>query len=279
MSKCPKCEAELREGLSFCPKCGEIIGIAKMNKHSVNSKSVRENSSKKKNTALKICLWILLLPIMITIAIIKNSKLKKNVKIIFISVLWFCVIILCATTNQNSNEKNTGNDITSESPKEAIEEEKQDVVTEDAKSQNEIDENEIKYHGNKTINKLITDYNSLAEVTITPDMVSNGAYSFNAKVNVNGVSLLIYKSDAGVFIDYSQEAKHDSHIYPLFRDFAKTLNPDITNDEIQMGFAELRTGNWKNYTKYNMNGIECTYLAQKLTDGKIRYTIKTGYIG
>jgi hypothetical protein len=238
------------------------------------SPKLKMNSSQKKNTVLMICLWILLLPIMLTITIIKSKKINKNIKIILVAVLWFCVIVI-GVTNQNSNEKDTENDTTTESTKKVIEEEKQDIVTEDTKSENEIDEKKIKYHGNKTINKLITEYNTLAEVAITPDMVSNGAYSFNAKVSCNGVSLLIYKSDAGIFIDYSQEANDDSQIFTLFRDFAKTLNSDITDDEIQTGFDELRTGDWQNYTKYDMNGIECTYSSQKLTDGQIRYTVKT----
>lgn len=286
MNKCPKCKANLRNGLSFCPKCGEIIERTKISTPNVDTNPLKADKYQKKNPILKILLWIFLFPIMLTITIIKSKKMNANTKLFLGAAFWICVIII-SIANLNSKEIKYSNNTSTEIPSESTELDNQYIKNEEKKlekklekesekkSEKESDKKEIQYHENKTINKIITAYNEVAEVTITPDMVSNGAYSFNANIICNEVFVNIYKSDAGIFIDYTQEAKKDTQVFTLFRDFAKTLNPKITDKEIKKGFDKLRTGDWKNYTKYDMKGIECTYTTQKLINGQIRYTIKT----
>lgn len=79
-----------------------------------------------------------------------------------------------------------------------------------------------------------------------------------------------------MFVDYSEEAVSDEHIYPVFRDFTKSMNPILTDEEIAKAWEELKTGEYDYYSnKYNLGGIKVSYVTSKLNNGEIRYTIKT----
>ena len=97
--KCPNCGSELRKGLSFCPKCGNVVS---QNKQEVapdqNSQSVQP---KKKTSVWKIILGILFFPIALTIIIAKNKKMKPIMKIVLIVILWIFVLVVGAS---NSDE-------------------------------------------------------------------------------------------------------------------------------------------------------------------------------
>jgi len=190
--------------------------------------------------------------------VVRQAKKKRSIwKILF--VLLLLVAVSNAITNQGKKE---------------------DVVKkEDAsKDKNRKDKKQnVKYHGDSVINQIITEYNDNAEIKITTDMVSNGAYHFNAKVSINDVGIIIYNSGGNVFIDYRLEDENDNKIFSLFRDFAVVLNPDITKKEIKQGFKELRTNKYQAYTEYDMMGILCTYSCTDLNGGGKQYLVKTKY--
>lgn len=147
--------------------------------------------------------------------------------------------------------------------------------------QQSIDTNTIKYHSNKTINKLINNFNEILvedeEVEITQDMVRKGAYDFSANISVNGVWITIYDSSNGLFVDYQLESADDTPISSLFYRFIKATNSNITDDEISLAWSELQTNKYQNYNYYNFDKFQCTYAKQQLVNGEYRYTIKTGY--
>ena len=132
------------------------------------------------------------------------------------------------------------------------------------------------YHSNTRIDHLISVYNEIAEYPISPDMISDGAYDFSANISCNDVFIMITASDDnGFFIDYKIEAKDDSSIKPLFRDFCKSLNSDINDNDINSAWSALQTKEYKNYNNYKFKGIECTYtVSMQLSNGAYRFAVK-----
>ena len=141
--------------------------------------------------------------------------------------------------------------------------------------------NTIKYHSNKTINKLINNFNEILvedeDIKITQDMVGKGAYDFSANISINGVWITVYDSSNGLFVDYQLEAADDTPISSLFYKFIKATNSNVTDDEISLAWSELQTEKYQNYDYYEFDKFQCTYSKQKLVNGDYRYTIKTGY--
>lgn len=134
----------------------------------------------------------------------------------------------------------------------------------------------VKYHNNEHINRLLAAYNAIAEYPITPEMVQDGAYDFKANVSCNGVWIAIYAtSNNGMFVDYDDEAANDGAIQPIFRDFCKALNSDITDDDANSAWEILQTEEYQNYSPYDFEGIECTYSESPLSNGEHRYIVKT----
>ena len=137
----------------------------------------------------------------------------------------------------------------------------------------------VKYHNNKTVNQLITDYNAIATTQITPEMVSDGAYDYVAQVSFGDVFVRLTATEKKTFVDYEIEAASDEALYVYFHDFCLALDPALTEDQINGGWAELQTGKYINYSPYDLDGIEVTYDARSLNNGGYRYTIKSGYAG
>ena len=105
-------------------------------------------------------------------------------------------------------------------------------------------------------------------------MVETGAYNFTANVSCNGVWIMI-SANNGMSVDFSDEAANDEDIQPIFRDFCKALNSNITNDDVNSTWGILRTGKYQNYSSYDFDGIKCTYSETPLVNGEYRYSVKT----
>lgn len=270
--KCPNCGNELRRSLSFCPKCGNVVSQVKPD--STQTANNWAAQTKKKTPIWKIILGILFFPIALTIMIAKNKKLKPIIKIVLIVTLWGLVLAV-SVSNMDKTTLNNDSNISDSSYKEQIDDETPTVNYDKQISAPESNA-AVNYHNSKDINRLLTSYNSIAEYPITPEMVRNGAYDFNANISCNGVWIAIYASgNNGIFVDYSDEAANDSAIYPIFRDFCKTLNPEITSEDVDATWTILQTKKYQNYDAYDFEGIECTYSESPLSNGDHRYIIKT----
>ena len=224
----------------------------------------------------KIILGIIFFPITLTIIIAKNKKIKPVVKIALIVILWIFVLVVGAS---NYDEKpNNDNNILDSTYEEKVD---NGVPTSDSEQLVTPKLEEIvvvKYHNNEYINKLLTDYNAIAEYPITPEMVQKGAYNSTANVSCNGVWIRISAtSNNGIFVDYDDEAANDETIQPIFRDFCKALNSEITDDDVDSVWEILQTEKYQNYNAYNFEGVECTYAESLLVNGEHRYILKTNY--
>lgn len=133
------------------------------------------------------------------------------------------------------------------------------------------------YHSNAQIEQLLTSYNEVAEYQISPDMVSEGAYPSSANILCNSVNIRINVNDDGdIFVDYEIEAADDTAVEPLFRDFCKALDPNVTNENVETAWKALQTKEYQNYNSYKFNEIECTYsVSMQLSNGDYRFTVKS----
>lgn len=270
--KCSNCGSELRKGLSFCPKCGNVVSQLKQdNAQEANNWAVQ---TKKKTSVWKIVLGILFFPIALTIIIVNNKKINPIMKIALIVILWVFVLVV-GTSNSEKSISNNDSNISDNNYEEQINDE---IPTANNGEQLSSTESNVavNYHNNKDINRLLTSYNSIAEYPITPEMVQNGAYNFKANISCNGVWIAISAtSNNGIFVDYNVEAANDAAIYAIFRDFCKALNSEITSEDVVAAWAILQTEKYQNYNPYNFEGIECTYSESSLSNGEHRYNVKT----
>ena len=130
-----------------------------------------------------------------------------------------------------------------------------------------------KYVNDDLLNQLIIDYNENAEFKI--EQSRTGAYPFNAIMMCNSVYIMAYNSNA-VYVDFSIEDWDDSNIYPVFRDFLKTMDSSLSDDMIYFGWNELLTGKYIGYKYYDIGEIECSCWVNQVSNGKYSYTVKTG---
>lgn len=141
----------------------------------------------------------------------------------------------------------------------------------------EVEENKKNiYNPDDNIERLITEYNQISEFKIGENNIRQGAYDFNACASCNGVWIMIYDSTK-MYVDFSIDAYDDSRIYPIFRDFCKVLNKNLTDEEILAGWSELQTGKYKAYNYFCLGGIQCSYSGFRPEIGAMtQYTIKIG---
>ena len=130
-----------------------------------------------------------------------------------------------------------------------------------------------RYVNDDVLNQLIDDYNAIAEFDL--EQWRTGAYSFNVIMSCNGVYIMAYNSSS-IFVDLSIEDWDDKRIYPVFRDFIKTLDNAVTDDEISAGWNELLTGKYIGYEYYDIGNVECMCSIKNMNNGSISYIVKTG---
>ena len=84
---------------------------------------------------------------------------------------------------------------------------------------------------------------------------------------------MIYDSK-DIFVDLSIEDWDDSHIYPVFRDFIKTLDCDVLESEIKSGWNDLLTGKYIGYKYRNIGNTKCSGVLNKLSNGINSYAFE-----
>lgn len=191
--------------------------------------------------------------------------MKRLLLVFFALILW----VSCAACSSSNERIET---ISSEGLDSEI------SVTQEEIIQTEINVTEIEYHKNAHINRLINSYNELATYPISAEMITDGAYDFRALVSCNGVGIIIDATENnGLFIDFEDENLDDELIKVLFRDFCKTINPQVTDDDIDSIWAILQSEKPTVYTPYNFGGIDCAYYITALNNGETRFKLKTTY--
>lgn len=226
----------------------------------------------------------------------KYRKFNKSVRIIVSAFFAFLIVISMGKNNKSDNNTTDGKWIQStvgrrnervipeeiltesarETKRELIESKPQTTeIMKDSEKNLEIEEETILYHNDSVINRLIIDYNGVAEFPIDQNHIGNGAYNFSANASCNGVWIIIYNSKR-LFVDFSIQDFDDTHIYPILRDFFKVMDENLTDEKIADGWKELKTGKYIAYNYYGIGNIECSCWIQKLNNGKISYLVKTG---
>lgn len=108
---CNKCGNQMNGESKFCNKCGAESGtvindlevpteqpIPNSISNNLQTKQLQYTNPKGSRVILMVILWVLFLPIMAIIYILKSEKLKKRLKaVLIIAILLFCIIIIYAT--------------------------------------------------------------------------------------------------------------------------------------------------------------------------------------
>lgn len=121
MRVCDKCGTQVKDGLSFCQKCGNILGEAATSANQTATYPPVPAKPKKKIGCLTVLLWIFFLPIMIIVTIAKSEKMSKKQKAIWIMalVVVFLLIGIFAPRDDTSTPNGTAN--SSPSPSSQVE--------------------------------------------------------------------------------------------------------------------------------------------------------------
>ena len=102
MKICKNCGNQIEDDALVCPYCGCVS----KNKHEENNTLSDQfaPAKKKRKTWLWILGWIFFFPVPLTVLIYRSEKLKKNVKIALLAVLWLFVIFSVLTNDSTDSE-------------------------------------------------------------------------------------------------------------------------------------------------------------------------------
>lgn len=255
--KCPKCGSELRKGLSFCPKCGEVVSTTGTTAQKNNT--IGNDVSKKKTPPWLIVLAVLFFPFSLTYLLIKTKKLKTPVKIVLIVLLWVFVIVVGNSESEDTTNTDVGN--VNNSTDMAMTEDNSDTSE---KVENtaapsvtnvptEVPEEDV-YH---VIDTFIEKYNAVATTKMTDAIEINIDKSSNyyrteyrtlnnavAKLcNVGGATIEIVSTDewlTGYNIRVYLTTDSVDLADEVFSAIVKIVYPDITDEVLQTGKDDLR---------------------------------------
>lgn len=303
--KCPKCGSELRKGLSFCPKCGDIVPTSTLPD---SSRKPDSSKAERKNFIWQIVLAVLaivLLPITLTFGIVKSKSLKSFVKVLLIIMIWGLVarIVSPETTTSNLNEAvslTEGND--SSNVQEEINEDNADFWSEraiqeatttsmptiEAEERSEdtndastvIDETEEKSNNIEedrlsNLNLFIERYNSIAGVPITDTFeidISKGSIYYRTEFRLyafkNAPALHgTIGTESVTLVNYGSVQKDELRIYITVDSLE--LVTDVFESYCKASDSDIKEEDFSNYYEHN-----------KLDSGYCSINIKniSGYI-
>lgn len=108
MRVCDKCGTRVKDGLSFCQKCGYILGEAAASANQTATYSPVPVKPKKKIGCLTVLLWIFFLPIMIIVTIAKSEKMNKKQKAIWITALVVVFLLFGIFSSKDNTSTSNG---------------------------------------------------------------------------------------------------------------------------------------------------------------------------
>lgn len=269
MRICDKCGTQVKDGLSFCQKCGNVLGDEPFSEKQTAAYSPSPIKPKKKIGCLTLFLWIFFLPIMIIVMIAKSEKLSKKQKTVWITVLVVVFLFIgiiapkdnTATTNgstgisANSNSSQS-NQVVNSNP---------DMTANFATKNNE-------YHSNDAINQIIAEFNKIADKKIEASQISKD-YTYQTFITTSDTYIRIAKSDVGLFVDLTEETNTEDNLKYYFKNFVKCLSAGTSDSDIDKVYQQLQTGKYSNYSKYNALGLNFSYTKSKLNNDSYDYKI------
>lgn len=132
-------------------------------------------------------------------------------------------------------------------------------------------ESEYTFHRLPSIEQLILDYNAIAEVPVTVDMLHDSSIRNTLYVSCNGVWITIFESFDELWVKFQIDADTDIAYYPIYRDFLAALGAVFANDDFLALWEEqiITLGVMDDLT---IDGLLCTYNDMAIDGGKFRYT-------
>lgn len=236
--KCQNCGSELRNGLSFCPKCGNLVSS---NNHEVTpSQRNQLIQPKNKISVWKIILGIIFFPVALTIIIAKNKKMKLITKIVLIVILWLFVLAVGVSDNSE-------NDVSHDNPSYNGNMEgnfnEEDFV--DSSTDKQPSEESTVYAADDVVNRFISEFNtySIYEISdISKGNIrtkyfgyANGRYL--EMINANGAAAKAFC----LKINGGQEEADKQSMYEVFKEAVKILDPSITEEMVNAALTEFDT--------------------------------------
>lgn len=169
----------------------------------------------------------------------------------------FTALILCLVLSAcGSKVDPSDNPIVKETP---VVEESQHQVEDTP----EPDLEALYFDGDEVVNKFFSDYNDLAEITIPQNEIEKGNIKTKALVYIDDLSMEIIHADDSLSVSMSSSAENEStKLYTLFRDTIKTMDTDISENDIQSTWDEIhKSGNL--VENYDFRGVTITYVPSK----------------
>lgn len=111
MKICRNCNTKVADDALVCPSCGCVMKKRSNSENATPDNSHTKTSSsgtKKKNTWLWILGWLFIFPVPLTIIMLKNQTINKNVRIGIIVAAWLFYLVIVYGAANNSSKSNNG---------------------------------------------------------------------------------------------------------------------------------------------------------------------------
>lgn len=281
MKQCPNCGAKVNDDLSFCPKCGFVFRNPQQGRGIPTSNQVNNmqtySAPQKKRPVWLIILAVLFFPISLTIIIIKSKKLKIIPKIALVITLWIACLVISANSRNKTVDSTSVPDpveqVDSFSVEDKEENDEEEII--ETEENNEDVSEPIKYHRDKRVNEIITRYNEIADIKVSPENVESINYGNTARIIYgDGLVVDITHNSGGVLMaEINDESSSDAAVTTALRLVTKAIDDEISDEELDKAINELRQGDYTYYTPLTLHNLKCSYQTQLLSNGETRYEV------
>ena len=136
---------------------------------------------------------------------------------------------------------------------------------EDNQQQEEVtlDPKPLYFESDEVVNKFFTDYNAIAEISISADEIEKGNIRTKALVYIDDLSLEIINTTDFLSVSMSSSVENeDTKLYAIFRDSIKAMIADTTDKDIQSAWNTIHESGYL-VEDYDFNGVSITYVPSK----------------
>lgn len=151
----------------------------------------------------------------------------------------------------------------------------QNVVESQDVSVNQKEEN--KFHENDVINQTLLNFDEKYNLNLKEEDVKKGAYDFKASVLIDDVNVNLSDNNS-LFIQFDQEtSENNKNIIEVFLKFFTAIKVDIDNEGFNTIIEEISSGEYKNYSPFELKGAKFTFESTKLDNGEFRYSLESEF--
>ena len=179
--------------------------------------------------------------------------MRKSV--IMISV---CCFLFTACTNTNNVEENSL--VTSV---ESVAETSQKTDSESVIESSSTDTKAIYFQSDEIVNNLFEAYNSIAAEPIPAEEIQKGSIATKALVYMDDFRMEIINSKRDFLsVSIGTDEKDDSILHDIFINCIKSMDPSITDTDLESAWTELHTTGYM-VENYDLPGIKISYMPYK----------------